>query len=368
MNILYLITGLGGGGAEKVVADLADQMHLRGHHVKIAYLKGEANVKPQSGDIELICLELNKVTQFGSAFKKFKTVIEQFKPDVVHAHMVHANIFARLARKYVSFPRLICTAHSNNEGGRLRMLAYRLTHALADMTTNVSQQACESFVRLGAVPKGEIFTVYNGIDLRKFNYSEQARIQTRKLLKIEDHTLMFLAVGRFHEAKNYPLLINAFAEFVQTTSNKKELISAKLFIVGDGDLRPTIEALIAQHQLKENIILLGLRDNISELMCASDYFVLSSSYEGFALVVAEAMACETLVIATDCGGVKEVLGGNGILVPAQNNQALCKAFYKVISMPEFEKQKYQKSALKHIRDNFDLDQIVEKWEDLYVSK
>ncbi|MFX5700993.1 glycosyltransferase, partial [Acinetobacter baumannii] len=103
--------------------------------------------------------QLNKVAQFGSALKKFKTVIEQFKPDVVHAHMVHANIFARLARKYVSFPRLICTAHSNNEGGRLRMLAYRLTHGLADMTTNVSRQACESFENFGAVPKSDIFTV-----------------------------------------------------------------------------------------------------------------------------------------------------------------------------------------------------------------
>ena len=75
MNILYLITGLGGGGAEKVVADLADQMHLRGHHVKIAYLKGEAIVKPQSTNIELICLELNKVTQFGGAFKNLKLLL-----------------------------------------------------------------------------------------------------------------------------------------------------------------------------------------------------------------------------------------------------------------------------------------------------
>ena len=223
MKILYLITGLGGGGAEIVVADLADQMHLRGHHVKIAYLKGEVIVKPQSTNIELICLELNKVTQLGGAFRKFKTVIEQFKPDVVHAHMVHANIFARLARKYVAFPRLICTAHSNNEGGRLRMLAYRLTHALSDITTNVSQKACTSFENFGAVPKGGISTVYNGIDLRKFKYSEQVRIQTRKLLEIKEDTLMFLAVGRFHEAKNYPLLINAFAEFLQFQSNSQKI-------------------------------------------------------------------------------------------------------------------------------------------------
>lgn len=368
MKILYVITGLGGGGAEKVVADLADKMYERGHEVKIAFLKGNIIVRPNNKDIELISLGLENISRIFTTLKKFKSLVYSFKPDVVHAHMVHANIFTRLARKYIYIPRLICTAHSNNEGGRLRMLAYRLTHNLADLTTNVSQKACMSFESLGAVPKGKIFNIYNGIDLQKFKYSEQIRIKTRHILQIDDKTLMFLAVGRLHEAKDYPLLINAFAEFLNEISENDSDISAKLFIVGDGELRPTIEALIAQHQLKENIILLGRRDNISELMCASDYFVLSSSYEGFALVVAEAMACETLVIATDCGGVKEVLGGNGILVPVQNNQALCKAFYKVVSMPEFEKQKYQKSALKHIRDNFDLDQIVEKWEDLYVSK
>ena len=365
MKILYLITGLGGGGAEKVVADLADQMHSRGHHVKIAYLKGEAIVQPQSANIELICLELNKITQFGSAFKNFKTIIENFKPDVVHAHMVHANIFARLARKYISFPRLICTAHSNNEGGRLRMLAYRLTHGLADMTTNVSRQACESFESFRAVPKGAIFTVYNGIDLKKFNYSEQVRIRTRKLLKIEDHTLMFLAVGRFHEAKNYPLLINAFEEFVHTISNTKDSIAAKLYIAGDGELRSVIEELIEKYQLEEKVILLGRRDDIPALMCASDYFVLSSAYEGFGLVVAEAMCSNTFVIATDCGGIKEVLGNTGILVPINNQENMVEAFHKATRMSRIEIAKNNAKALKYAQQNFDLNKIVDDWIKLY---
>ncbi|MDA3469573.1 glycosyltransferase [Acinetobacter baumannii] len=367
MNILYLITGLGGGGAENVVADLADQMHLRGHYVKIAYLKGEAIVKPQSADIELICLQLNKVAQFGSALKKFKTVIEQFKPDVVHAHMVHANIFARLARKYVSFPRLICTAHSNNEGGRLRMLAYRLTHGLADMTTNVSRQACESFENFGAVPKGDIFTVYNGIDLRKFNYSEQVRIQTRELLKIEDHTLIFLAVGRFHKAKNYPLLINAFAEFVQITSHDKKFIPAKLYIAGDGELRSVIEELITKYRLEEKVILLGRRDDVPALMCASDYFVLSSAYEGFGLVVAEAMACNNFVIATDCGGVSEVMGGTGLLVDSQEKDKLVNAFFTASQLSSEEIAQNNIQAMKYINEKFNLDNIVNQWLNIYAK-
>ena len=96
MKILYLITGLGGGGAEKVVADLADQMSQRGHLVKIAYLKGEVVVRPENNEIELVYLGLESIKQSTFAYKKYKNLLQTFKPDVVHAHMVHANIFARL--------------------------------------------------------------------------------------------------------------------------------------------------------------------------------------------------------------------------------------------------------------------------------
>ncbi|MEG2750105.1 MAG: glycosyltransferase, partial [Acinetobacter sp.] len=153
MKILYVITGLGGGGAEKVVANLADQMSEKGHKVKIAYLKDEVVVRPKSNEIELVYLGLESLKQSISAYKKYKNLLQTFKPHVVHAHMVHANIFARLSRIFFPIPKLICTAHSNNEGGKARMLAYRATHYLSDLTTNVSQSASESFESLGAVPK-----------------------------------------------------------------------------------------------------------------------------------------------------------------------------------------------------------------------
>lgn len=365
MKILYLITGLGGGGAERVIADLADQMHKRGHEVKIAYLKGHIVVRPEQSEIDLVYLGLESLGGAKNAYQNYKALLLSFQPDVVHAHMVHANIFARVSRLFFHVPKLICTAHSNNEGGKIRMLAYRLTHGLADMTTNVSRQACESFENFRAVPKGAIFTVYNGIDLKKFNYSEQVRIRTRKLLKIEDHTLMFLAVGRFHEAKNYPLLINAFEEFVPTTSNTKDSIAAKLYIAGDGELRSVIEELIEKHQLKEKVILLGRRDDIPALMCASDYFVLSSAYEGFGLVVAEAMCSNTFVIATDCGGVKEVLGNTGILVPINNRENMTEAFHKATRLSRIEIAKNNAKALEYAKQNFDLNKIVDDWIKLY---
>ena len=145
MKILYLITGLGGGGAEKVVVDLADQMTKQGHTVKIAFLKGDIVVRPKNQSIDLIYVGLESLTQFIFSYQKYKKLINDFKPNVVHAHMVHANLFARLSRLFIKTPRLICTAHSNNEGGGVRMLAYRLTHGLADATTNVSQAASQNF-------------------------------------------------------------------------------------------------------------------------------------------------------------------------------------------------------------------------------
>ncbi|MBP1491303.1 MULTISPECIES: glycosyltransferase [Acinetobacter calcoaceticus/baumannii complex] len=364
MNILYLITGLGGGGAEKVVADLADQMYLRGHHVKIAYLKGEAIVRPESNNIELVCLELNKITQFRSAFKNFKTVIEQFKPDIVHAHMVHANIFARLARKYVSFPRLICSAHSNNEGGRFRMLAYKYTHKLADVTTNVSKNASHSFEKLGAVPIGEITTVYNGIDLKKFE-KFNSNILLKEELSIDVQTPIFLAVGRFHDAKDYPNLIRSFL-YLKSNNIFKEK-KPKLLIAGDGEGRLKIEQLIQYLELETDIILLGRRDDIAALLNMADFFVLSSKYEGLPTVIIEAMACETYVIATDCGGSAEIMGDTGTLVPIQDSHTLSDAMVHVLTLDNASIVSNNKKARQRVENLFSLTSSVNHWIEIYES-
>ena len=88
MKILYLITGLGGGGAEKVVADLADQMFQRGHQVKIAYLKGDVVVRPENNTIELVYLGLESIKQSTFAYKKYKNLLQTFKPDVIKTQLI----------------------------------------------------------------------------------------------------------------------------------------------------------------------------------------------------------------------------------------------------------------------------------------
>lgn len=363
MKILYVITGLAGGGAEKVVVDLADKMAELGHSIKIAYLTGDVVVLPKNLDIEITPLHLNKAANFLSASKLYQKIIKEFQPDIVHAHMVHANLFTRLNRITCAVPRLICTAHSNNEGGRLRMFAYRMTHHLGEITTHVSTSASHTFELLGAVPKGGIRTIYNGIDLSNFyKRHDLNHIKFRKELELATNEQVVLAVGRFHDAKDYPNLLQAFKLFLQDYDSPQLI---RLFIVGDGEYKQQIEDMIRDLALQERVKLLGRRNDIAELMSFADYFILSSKYEGFGLVIAEAMACECYVVATDCGGVAEIMGNTGKLVPIQNNQLLANALAEAIDLDANEKRHNNKQGRARVEQLFSLESSVKQWLDIY---
>ena len=355
MKILYVITSLGLGGAERVVVDLTDQMNAFGHTVKIAYLKGEVLVRPVSDDIEIIALNLNSKNDLLSASKKYRKLLKQFRPDIVHAHMVHANIFARINRVGAHIPKLICTAHNSNEGGKARMLAYRLTNRLSDINTNVSQEATDSLIRKGAFRKSNVMTVHNGIDLSKFE-----KVSSRQAL--DQNVINLISVGRFNDQKDYPNLINAFA-ILKSRNNS----NIKLTIVGDGELRPQIESLIKELNLDKDITLLGRRSDISELLSAADIFLLASKFEGYGLVVAEAMACECYVVATDSGGVAEVMGDTGKLVPTQDSKALAGAIDQTIILDKRDILQNNKKARARVEQLFSLESSVQKWLSLYEA-
>ncbi|WP_180040413.1 glycosyltransferase [Acinetobacter sp. YH12100] len=355
MRILYVITGLGLGGAEKVVADLADQMSTLGHQVKIAYLTGKVVVRPKNINVDIIPLDLNNFYGLYLASKKYKKLIQDFQPDVVHAHMVHANIFTRLNRIGCAIPKLICTAHNSNEGGRLRMIAYRLTNFLSDFNSNVSQEATESLISKGAFNKNNLTTVYNGIDLSKFKSFRTAK---------KNDEIMVLSVGRFNEQKDYPNLFRA----IKILKDNNLIEKIKFYIAGDGELRSELEQLIKILNISDNVTLLGIRSDIPELMNQAHFFILPSAYEGFGLVVAEAMACGAFVIATNSGGVAEVMGDTGLLVPPQDSEALAKAIEKAVSKTPLEIQENNLKARQRVEELFSLEASVKKWLALYEAK
>lgn len=358
MKVLYVITGLAQGGAEKVVCDLANSVFEKGHEVKIAYLTGSVLTKPTHSEIELININLNSLMSFPMAYQKLSKIIKNYQPDIVHAHMIHANILARLVRLTTPIKKLICTAHSANEGGKLRMGLYRMTHSLSDITTNVSNVASNAYIEKKAVPKNGIITIYNGINFNNFKYDSLARLSLETELDLDSSTKIILAVGRFHYAKNYPNLLSAI-----NILKEKYPLPFKLLIAGDGELRLEIEQLIDQLDLGNEVVLLGRRNDIPKLMSACDVFVLSSDYEGLPTVLIEAMACQAHVVSTDVSGAEEILKDNGEIVDVNDPEQLAQSILLLLDANEKNKSGYE-----YVYNKFNLNMISEQWLDIYYEK
>lgn len=342
-----------------MVTALADAMVAKGHHALIIYLVGQATVLPSSPEVKVVGLSLSSARQAFRALLELRTLLIDFRPDVVHSHMVHANILARLVRLVTPIPRLICTAHNTDEGGRLRMLAYRLTDRLADISTNVSEEAVQAFIKSKAVARGRMQTVHNGIPTAIFRFDAHGRERIRQELGTPPDTQVILAVGRLEEQKDYANLLHAVAQM------EREKSGFVLWIAGDGPLRQKLLELADTLGVSHRIRFLGVRLDVPKLMSAADVFVLPSAWEGFGLVVAEAMACERVVVATDCGGVREVVGDTGYLVPTRNPQALAAALTKAMALPPSEKSRLGRLARQRVETHYSLDQAVEKWASLY---
>jgi glycosyltransferase involved in cell wall biosynthesis len=360
MRILFLITGLEMGGAEQVVIHLADALASKGHEIRIAYMTGLAVVFPKNPNIQLINIAMSSKVGVVSALFKLRKLLRGFQPDVVHSHMVHANILARLVRLVTPVPRLICTAHSSNEGGKLRMLAYRLTDGLADISTNVSEAAVEAFIKAKAVRPGRMVALHNGVALNAFAFNVDARMRVRQALLVDEDCRLLLAVGRLHESKDYPNLFNSLA-LLPADHNYR------LCIAGDGPLRKHLQALVHDSGLADHVSFLGVRRDIADLMSAADVFVLSSAWEGFPMVVMEAMASERVLVVTDCGGVREAVGDAGFLVKPKDAKALAHALQTALQLGASESANMGRAARQRIAEKFSLDVTVEKWLRLYAG-
>ena len=361
MKILMVITSLGVGGAEKVVTTLADQLVNMGHEVNIAYLTGEALVVPKNKSVRVINLEVKSFRSLTGGYLKLRKLIDDFKPDVVHSHLVHANILCRTMRLSTNIPRLISSAHNTDEEGWTRFLAYRLTDRITDISTNVSDEAVEAFIQKKAVRRGRMLTLHNGISTTDFVFSEQARSYIRSELGVTEGQQLILAVGRLNEQKDYPNLLAAISHVSLKCRN------VKLAIVGDGPQLNELKEYANSLGLNNKVDFLGIRTDIPSLMSAADVFTLSSAWEGFGLVVAEAMACNRVVVATDCGGVKEVVGDAGFLVPPKDSRKLAATLELALNLSDDERLKIGAKARQRVIKHYSLPAAVQKWMHLYSA-
>lgn len=366
MRIVYLLTSLGVGGAEKQALAVAERMASRGHAVAIMVLMPRLSEEwPTS--IQSIHLDVRKSP--GSALKGFlrgRAFLREFRPDLVHSHCFHANIFARMLRFFGPKFVVLSTVHNVYEGGCGRMMAYRLTDFLSRRTVAVSQAAADRFTRLKAIPQRKCTVIWNGIDVASFAPSAERRGKMRAEMGIAtgSATFIWLAVGRLAPAKDYPNLLVAFAAAVRT-----EKSDAQLWIAGDarGDEKTALETLAKDFEIDAAVRWLGLRRDMPALFDAADALVSSSAWEGMPLAVGEAMSMAKPVVVTDVGGVRELVGDAGVLVPAKNSRALANAMLETMQQSRELLAANGYAARERVLRHFSIDATAQTWEALYES-
>jgi glycosyltransferase involved in cell wall biosynthesis len=363
MRILLLSTSMGMGGADKQLLSAAQEMRARGHDVRIVSLTalGRMGLEARALGIRTESLEMPRGVPDPRGLLRLVRLVRAWKPDVLHSHMVHANLAARVLRLLAPVPAMIQTIHNIYEGGPLWMAAYRLTNGLADHMTIVSQAAADRFTTEGIVPRELLTVVPNGVDTERFrNVPAGAREALRGSLGLAGE-FVWLAIGRFEIAKDYPNMLRAFARV------RERCPQAILLLVGGGSLQSDTESLAQALGLDGVVRFLGVRDDVPELMSAADAYVMSSAWEGMPIVLLEATAAGLPVVATVVGGNQEVVrdGESGLLVPPRDSDALAHAMVRLMDSPEAERRSMGARGREHVRINYGLGRVVDRWEALY---
>lgn len=363
MRILFLSTSMGMGGADKQLLSGAQELRTMGHEVRIVSLTplGTMGLEARSSGIPTESLEMRRGFPDPRGLARLVRIVRAWRPDVLHSHMVHANLMARALRFLVPIPVMVSTIHNIYEGGGLLMAAYRLTNGLVDHMTIVSEAAADRFVRERIVPRNLLTVIANGVDVDVFrNVPVGTRESLRRSIGLA-REFVWLAVGRFEVAKDYPNMLRAFATV------RERQPQAVLLLVGRGSLQPETEAVAGQLALGEHVRFLGVRTDVPEIMSVADGYVMSSAWEGMPMVLLEAAAAGLPIVATAVGGNGEVVldGESGFLVPPGDSEALATAMQRLMALPEAQRGTMGERGCERIRTHYGLSKVAQRWEELY---
>lgn len=362
VDVLFVTTDLAVGGAENQVQDLALRLSARGWRIALVSMMPTemSTERLHSAGVRVEDLALARGSADVRGIVRLRQVVRRLRPQLVHSHMIHANLLARITRTVAPIPVLVCTSHNVNEGGQLRTWAIRLTDGLANRTTHVSRVGLDQYLRRHAVAPRKASWIPNGVDLRRFERHDESRSLTRATLGVSDTSFLWLTVGSLTRQKAQHRLVHAFAEIQE---------EAILAIVGEGPLRTELEELARETHQDDRIRFLGLRADVEALMSAADAFVLSSSWEGLPLVLIEAASSHLPIVSTNVGGCGEIVedGINGTLVASLSSAALSSAMQHIMALPADSLLAMGDRGRTLMDKQYDIDHVVTQWEDLYGS-
>jgi glycosyltransferase involved in cell wall biosynthesis len=355
LSIVGVDPELGFGGGETQVLGLTLALAAGGHRAElICDPAGRLWERAIAAGIKCHPIRIRNAIDLAAGVK-LRAILKRERYDVVHFHTSRAHSMAPLARGFGS--TLVVTRRMDYRPNRV--FAPYLYNRAVDGVVAISGGVADSLAASG-VERERITVVHSGVDCDRFRApTSQERADARGALKIADTEFVISAVGALEQRKGHRYLIAAIGAIA--ASGK-----FRCFIVGQGLIGRVLQDEIAVIRSLDRIKLLGRVDDVRELLWASDAFAMPSLKEGLGVAALEAMASALPVIASDVGGLREVVedGRTGIIVPPANPEKIASAIKRLAESPELRSQ-MSAAARSRVVENYSMEQMAARTLALY---
>lgn len=357
------------GGGERHILTLLEGFQGRPVNMSLAvFMEGRLSAAARKLGIEVYVIP-KRYRGDMAPLRDLIRLIGAMHIDIVHTHLVSGNLYGRMAGKIVGVRGVVSTLHHSDKGalGRpsrslwhefLFRLDIRMA-ALSDRIIAPSADLKRLLMRRG-VKGDKIVHIPNAVNLDRLRFSEEELDARRRELCLPQGIRLVGMVGRLAPVKNFGLFLRAAKRVIDAG------IKAMFVVIGDGPLRPELEAMATGLGIRNHIIFTGFREDVLQLVSLLDLFVLCSDSETFPLALIEAMALKKPAIATNVGGVPEIIDHDvdGWLCPARDELSLADA---VIHLLTDEKKAVEigRRAYHKVTANFALSGMTNKLLDVY---
>jgi L-malate glycosyltransferase len=348
MNVLHLDEQRGWRGGEQQASWLIQGTVAKGHRVWIAGKENGEFLRNEHGgvDIERIPAPFWNEVDPGTIWKLAMLCLN-VDIDIIHAHSSHAHMIACLVRLLARRPSVVVSRRVSFPPRQDPINRWK--YNAPDRIFAVSEKVAEVLRDCG-IPEQKVVRVYSSIDFKRLEVPPADRSEFGIS---EDTTLLFNA-GALVDHKDQDTLLQTMAQLCQVYEN------LHLLVAGEGKLREALEAQITALGLESQVTLAGHRDDVPAWMQAADCYISSSWSEGLGTSVLEALACETPVVATEAGGVGEMVltGKTGCLVPNRDPEALAAGVETCLDNPE-DAARMALAGRKRVESRFTTEGMVE---------
>jgi len=367
-RVLFVITTLDVGGAEKHLLWLVKGLRSRGHQADVVFLKGDGRLRPdfEEAGAHVTRIPFESPGQLVSAILALRSLVRRGAHDVIHTHLLKADVLGGVSARLAGHRAVVSSKHNEEQVLKKRAVAFvhGLVSRIPKRVIALSDHVLEFVASVGRVPRAKLQRIYYGIEPAPFRGGD--RRATREALGIPPGVHVAVCVARFHPQKDHETLFRAAAAL------RGEGRDFRLLLVGGDPFRGLEEAMrrrVDELGLSDHALFLGIRDDVPDLLAASDLFVLPSLFEGLGLVFLEAMSAGLPVLSTQVSAIPEVVidGATGTLVPVGEPVALAREWARFQDDPERGSRMGQAGRAR-VEACFGLDRMVDETLNVVVKR